>query len=117
MAKDGGGGGSAFGWTLLGFLAGIAATLGIQMLMSPKETPPREVATAPAAVHVVVSSAAPAPAPVKKAVASAAPAASAAPIVSHQAAEEVADDAAAAGMTTRITPSHDTATDTATSNN
>src|ERR1700760_3599397 len=62
MAKDGGGGGSALGWTLLGFLAGIAATLGVQILLGPKSAPEREVAPAPAAVHVVVSSAAPAPA-------------------------------------------------------
>ena len=59
MAKEGGGGG-AFGWTLLGFLAGVAATLGLQVLISGDHHPTAPtMAEAPAPVHVVVASSAP----------------------------------------------------------
>src|ERR1700749_5022789 len=80
MAKEGGGGG-AFGWTLLGFLAGVAATLGLQVLIGGDhhQSAPT-VAQAPAPVQVVAASSAPVVKPAKKAaVASAAPATPAQP--------------------------------------
>jgi hypothetical protein len=104
MAKAGGGGAGVFGWTLLGFLAGIAATLGVQILMGAPERTAQATTTATAGgVHItpLVSS------PPVKAVKKAALAASAAPAavpVAVQSEAEVADDAAAAGMTSRITP-------------
>jgi hypothetical protein len=118
MARESGGGGGAFAWTLLGFLAGVAATLGVQMLMSSREAAPTQVATAPAPAHIVVQTSPPpaAPAPAKKP-ASVASAASAAPPAVRQAAEEVADDAAATGMTSRISRSAPTDSAGAASNN
>jgi hypothetical protein len=101
MAREGGGSGGALGWTLLGFLAGVAATLAIQTLMSANTD--RE-SRDEASVHtpIVVQSDIPRP----KAVASTPHAASAA--ARHTPAQaqpeaEVADDAAAAGMTSRVT--------------
>lgn len=117
MAKDSGGGG-AFAWTLLGFLAGIAATLGVQTLMGgAAERPPADAAPASGQVHITTapSSAAPEPVrPEKKRAALADAAPSAAPAVRSAAAvaapsPEVADDAAAAGMTSRLTPGGDAA--------
>lgn len=98
MARESGGGG-AFAWTLLGFLAGVAATLGVQLLLNgPAHTSPDE-AQPSAAPHVAAAvSSAPEvkkPAPVVSS-ASAAP-----PAKRAQPSAEVADDAAAAGMTSR----------------
>lgn len=103
MAKDSGGGAGVLGWTLLGFLAGIAATLGVQILMGGPERPAQEATVSSGAVHItpLVSSAP--PKPVKK-VALAPSAAPKAIPAAAQADSEVADDAAAAGMTSRITP-------------
>lgn len=98
MARESGGGG-AFAWTLLGFLAGVAATLGIQLLLNgPARTSHEEAA--PSAAPPVAAAVSSAP-EVKKpaAVVSAAPAA---PTTKRsQPDAEVADDAAAAGMTSR----------------
>jgi hypothetical protein len=96
MARESGGGG-AFAWTLLGFLAGVAATLGIQLLMNGPARTSHEEATSSAAPHVAVAvSSAP---EVKKPVAAVT---SAAPTTKRaQPDAEVADDAAAAGMTSR----------------
>jgi hypothetical protein len=103
MAKNGGGGAGVLGWTLLGFLAGIAATLGAQILMGGPDRPV-EASASTGAVHITTTAAAALPAkPVKKA----ALAPSAAPALAPPAAPpsaDVADDAAAAGMTSRITP-------------
>jgi hypothetical protein len=101
MARDGGGG-SVIGWTLLGFLAGIAATLGVQILMGGERPVP--TAQSAGAVHITTEAPSAEPAkPVKKAalVPSAAPPALAA---AAQPDAQVADDAAAAGMTSRMTP-------------
>ena len=101
MARENGGG-AAFAWTLLGFLAGVAATLGLQLLMSGPthgERGGEAVVSSAAPVAVVASTA---PAPKKAAVSSAAPT----PTPTRAQPEaEVADDAAAAGMTSRTTPS------------
>jgi hypothetical protein len=108
MARDSSGGG-ALGWTLLGFLAGVAATLGLQILMSGQR-PTHEEATSsapPAAVAVVSSER---PKPVKKAALAVSSAAPVAPLAA-QPTDEVADDAAAAGMTSRITPANEPAAD------
>ncbi len=105
MAKEGGGGGG-FGWALLGFLGGVAATLGIQVMMGGGERttqPPVAQAPAPAPVKVVIS--APVVKPVKKPVVVAEAPAKPAPTADAQ----VADDAAAAGMTSRTAPADDTA--------
>jgi hypothetical protein len=96
MARENGGGG-AFAWTLLGFLAGVAATLGLQLLLNGPTRTSHEEATSSAVPHVAVAaSSAP---EVKKPVAVVS---SAAPTTKRaQPAAEVADDAAAAGMTSR----------------
>jgi hypothetical protein len=100
MAREGGGGG-ALGWTVLGFLAGVAATLAIQTLMSSnaERGSPDE-----ASVHtpIVVQSEAPRPRVAAPAAHMASAAAHRAPSEAQSAAE-VADDAAAAGMTSRVT--------------
>ena len=99
MARENGGGG-AIGWTLLGFLAGVAATLGVQLLMNGPVRQNEEPSSASSGpVAVVVSSA---PQAKKTVVAS-----SAAPAPTTKRAQpeaEVADDAAAAGMTSRTAP-------------
>lgn len=100
-AKSGGG---ALGWTLLGFLAGVAATLGLQILAGGERPGHAE----PAAESARSVEAAPPPAPVAPAhhAVSTAAASSTAPAVRPpaQPADEVADDAAAAGMTSRLAP-------------
>jgi hypothetical protein len=97
MAKDNGGGG-AFGWTVLGFVAGVAATLGLQVLLGGDR--PSRAETRAGQIHIT---AARGDQPAKPAKKTAAPAASgAAPTV--QSAAEVADDAAATGMTSRVAP-------------
>jgi hypothetical protein len=110
MAKDNGGG-AALGWTLLGLLAGIAATLGVQTLIGGGEDRPARAASSAGALRIT-STAAPPAKPARKAVV----AASAAPTAVAAAAQpdaEVADDAAAAGMTSRITPVSEPPTDRA----
>jgi len=96
MARENGGGG-AFGWTLLGFLAGVAATLGIQLLMNGQARGGHDEAVSSSVPHVAVAaSSAP---EVKKPVVVVS---SAAPTTKRaQPSAEVADDAAAAGMTSR----------------
>jgi len=103
MARDGGGGGGAFGWTLLGILVGVAGTLAVETLLSnhqAREASEEQPASSAAQVAAV--------APVApKAVIKAAPAVSAAPQKSATATpsqEDVEDDAAAAGMTSRSHP-------------
>jgi hypothetical protein len=100
MAREGGGGGGAFLWTILGIIVGVAGTLAVETLMSHHETATEQTPTS-AAVAVVTPAAAPRvdPAPV-------APPPSAAPAVastdtSQLSHEDVQDDAAAAGMTSR----------------
>ncbi len=103
MAREGGGGGGAFGWTLLGILVGVAGTLAVETLLSHQPT--RQVEQQPAASSAgpVVAAAAPvAPKPVEKPVLSAAPAVKSAAAQASQ--EDVEDDAAAAGMTSRSHP-------------
>jgi hypothetical protein len=96
-------GSNAFGWIVLGFLAGVAATLAVLTYLTPSEgltRHPVAASSAPSAAPDVVSAAAPAPVvpkPVK------------APVVPHeppppQTDQQVQDDAAAAGMTSRRDP-------------
>jgi hypothetical protein len=107
MARgDGGGGGGAFGWTLLGILVGITATLAVQTLIGGRgasqahddvaaaSEPAQPVA--PAVPHIV-------PPPVT---APANVAAEAAPRTAavRQTDQEVQDDADAVGMTSRARP-------------
>lgn len=104
MARESGGGG-ALGWTLLGFLAGIAATLGVQTLMGSGERPSQPEEAVSSQVHITKAapSSAPAKPPKKKAEAlAAASTAPAPPSAAAQADSEVEDDAAAAGMTSRV---------------
>jgi len=101
MAREGGGGGGAFLWTILGMVVGVAGTLAVETLMSHHETA-AEPAPTSAAVAVVTP---PAPAP-RVDPAPVAPPPSAAPAVastdtSQLSHEDVQDDAAAAGMTSR----------------
>ncbi len=101
MAREGGGGGGAFLWTILGMVVGVAGTLAVETLMSHHETA-TEPAPTSAAVAVVTP---PAPAP-RVDPAPVAPPPSAAPAVastdtSQLSHEDVQDDAAAAGMTSR----------------
>jgi hypothetical protein len=115
MARDGAGGGMALGWLLLGFLAGVAVTLGALIWRSEHQLAKPAVAAVTAPPRALVAAPPPIkPAAKKTVVASAAPP-SAAPARHQAAADEVADDAAAAGLTTRITPASptDAASDTA----
>jgi hypothetical protein len=108
MARgDGGGGGGAFGWTLLGILVGITATLAVQTLIGGRgasqghddvaaATEPAAIAR-PATPHIVAPPPVPAPANVA---AAAAPRTAAVP----QTDQEVQDDADAVGMTSRARP-------------
>jgi hypothetical protein len=103
MASRDGGGSGAFGWTVLGFLAGVAATLaaetlfggGNDHLLSPQATVTHITA-------IQTESAAPRPSSHPEA-ASSRPASTAA----AESQDETADDAAAAGMTSRVQPSTD----------
>ncbi len=98
MARDGGGG-AALGWTLLGFLVGIAATLGLQTLMGAEQ--PGHAAASSSAIHLTPSNPTETAKPARKT----APTASGAPaLVAAQSEADVADDAAAAGMTSRVAP-------------
>ena len=102
MAREGGGGGSAFGWTLLGILVGVAGTLAVETLLSHQQPRQAEEQPAASAAPVVAAASPVAPKPVEK------PAVSAAPPKSQTATpsqEDVEDDAAAAGMTSRSRPS------------
>lgn len=109
MAAREGGGGGALGWTVLGFLAGVAATLAVQTLVGggrdrvsiPEAGVPHATTTIQGDVAPPRSSVLPA-----KAVAAASSQSAAAP-VAIQPRDEVADDAAAAGMTSRVRPQGD----------
>ena len=131
MASRQGGGVGAFSWTLLGFLAGVAATLAVQMLLlggdhgddsdddTPHSSSPVIVAPklpAPTTTHHHLHSAA-ATSPdtvasaeidqaIKQADSGAAPAKSKPKAQTPD--NQVYDDAAAAGMTSRAAPSPDT---------
>ena len=102
MAREGGGGGGAFGWTLLGILVGVAGTLAVETLLSNQQA--RQANEEPAGGARVVIAAAPAApkAAIIKPTVSAAPAQSVKPTPVQ---EDVEDDAAAAGMTSRSRPS------------
>jgi hypothetical protein len=103
MAREGGGGGGAFGWTLLGILVGVAGTLAVETLVSHQQTRQVEQQPVASSASPVVAAAAPvAPRPAEKPVLSAAPAQKSATAQPSQ--EDVEDDAAAAGMTSRSHP-------------
>lgn len=106
-AKQSGGVG-AFGWTLLGFLAGIAATLAVQVILIGRERreEPQETARPAPVVAVTPKLAAPKHKPKPKPAAEPVAAASAAPARPAAAddAGQVAEDAAATGMTSRAQP-------------
>ncbi len=108
MAREGGGGGGAFGWTILGILVGVAGTLAVETLMHNQHA--AESAAEPAsAASVAVQPVAPeslAP-PVVEAQRPANVAAVSAAPVTHaqtQSQEDVEEDATAAGMTSRSRP-------------
>jgi hypothetical protein len=107
MAREGGGGGGAFGWTLLGILVGVAGTLAVETLLSNHQA--REASEEqPASSAAVVAVAAPVAAkPVIKAPAVAV--SSQKSVTATPAQEDVEDDAAAAGMTSRSRPSDQSA--------
>jgi hypothetical protein len=93
-------GSNALGWAVLGFLAGVAATLGVLTFMSPghrhREEPAEATAPiAPAAPKIAQSAAAK---PVAKTAAKTVSSAAAAATTTDQ---QVQEDAAAAGMTSR----------------
>jgi len=106
MAERSGAGG-AFGWVLLGFLGGIAVTLGVETLMYGHH---HHNAADDAAVAAPARMSVPLPAPITpvKTTHDAKPPAD--PASQYQAPQpegQVEDDAAAAGMTTRSTHSQD----------
>jgi len=101
--KRSSGGVSPFAWTLLGFLAGVVATLAIQLITSGRERAEEQEEAAHAPPVVAVTPKLPAPKPkAKPAPSSAAPAATAK--LESSEAQQVAEDAAATGMTTRAQP-------------
>jgi len=96
---DGSRGSNALGWVVLGFLAGVAATLSILVVLNPghgrrHEEPPAE-AVAPAPLPKIAEDEPP------KAPSAAKPAPSVAPISTATVDQQVQEDAAAAGMTSR----------------
>jgi hypothetical protein len=102
MARESGGGG-ALGWTLLGFLAGIAATLGVQTLMSGSDRSSAAEEAVSSQVHITKAAPPSAPVkPVKKKIETLAATSSAPSAPTVQPSPEVEDDAAAAGMTSRV---------------
>ena|SRR5579862_9757353 len=99
MAREGGGGGGAFGWTILGVIIGVAGTLAVQTLMSARHAGEAEQPPTSAAVAVVTQPVPPPPpAPTVQPVSSTPAVNTEASSPSH---EDVEDDAAAAGMTSR----------------
>ena len=121
MAARQSGGVGPFGWTLLGFLAGVAATLAIQLILVGRDRDEDQddaVRAAPPVVAVTpqlpapkrkAKSAEPASsAPQPSAAASAAPPAPLHPAHGETAeSRQMAEDAAAAGMTSRAKPTPD----------
>jgi hypothetical protein len=98
MAREGGGGGGAFGWTILGVIVGIAGTLAAETLMSRHATETEQAPTS-AAVAVVTPPAPPTvETPARPVSSTPASLGADASTPSH---EDVDDDAAAAGMTSR----------------
>jgi hypothetical protein len=104
MASKDGGGSGALGWTLLGFLAGIAATLAAETLLGGSGHQARPEAPVTPITTIDAEPAAPPPA-VRPAAAPASSRPAAAPAAAAN--DETADDAAAAGMTSRVQPSTD----------
>jgi hypothetical protein len=100
MARDSGGGG-AFGWTVLGILVGVAGTLAVETLLNTHQArevnEEQAVSSASAAVAAVPAPPKPAVKPLSAAVAQK----SDATTLSQ---DDVEDDAAAAGMTSRSRP-------------
>ena len=102
----------AFGWTLLGFLAGVAATLAVQVILVGRDKDDDQDEAPHSAPVVAVTPHLPAPKRKLKPVE--APASATQPVVALPAtphakadaeAQQMADDAAAAGMTSRAPPS------------
>ena len=99
---SGSGGSNAIGWAVLGFLAGVAATLGVLVFLTPGHGRHREMqpAAAPAAI--------PPPAETAREARPPRPEPSAKPPTPSVAAadidQQVQEDAAAAGMTSRRKP-------------
>ena len=104
---DGSRGSNALGWAVLGFLAGVAATLGVLVFLNPgharhhDEAPTQALAPAPAP-KIAEEKPAKAPPPSAKPPAPPAAAATAANVD-----QQVQEDAAAAGMTSRRQPTAD----------
>ena len=102
-AKHSGGGVGPFGWTLLGFLAGVAATLAVQLIMTGRERADEQEEAAHAPPVVAVTPQLPAPKPKAKHAPPSAASAATAQLETSEA-QQVAEDAAATGMTTRAQP-------------
>lgn len=108
MAREGGGGGGAFGWMILGVVIGVAGTLAVETLIGHRGTQAEQPSSAATPALAVVTSAPPAPpipAPVAHDAPSTTPAASPLSPAMQPSTEDVQDDAAAAGMTSRSHPS------------
>jgi hypothetical protein len=116
MAREGGGGGGAFGWLVLGVIVGVAGTLAVETLIGHHGPQQAEQPATSAAVAVVTPAAAPPPpaAPVQPVSAAPTAVATDASSLSH---EDVQDDAAAAGMTSRSHPGEPDSTGSAPNTN
>ena len=95
-------GGSALGWVVLGFLAGVAATMAIFTVLSPSHARHREPSEVLSAAPAPRLSEDAAPKPQSEPAPSAAPAPALA--AANAVDQQVQEDAAAAGMTSRRTP-------------
>lgn len=105
MAREGGGGGAgAFGWTLLGILVGVAATLAVQTLLHNRLAREVPEAAAPSASVAIVAAPPAVRAPVVKTPTNLAVATPKTDSTTPSQ-EDVQDDAAAVGMTSRSRPS------------
>ena len=97
-------GSNAVGWVVLGFLAGVAATLGVMVFLNSghaKHTEAESSAAPIAASEAPAVAAQTAPAPAPKPPSAKPPAPAAAVAAANDADAQVQEDAAAAGMTSR----------------
>lgn len=106
MAREGGGGGGAFGWTILGILVGVAGTLAVETLLhnhhaTEANTGAESSVSASVAIEPVAPQSVAVPLvreqPANVAAVSSAPP----PRQLTQSEQDVQDDAAATGMTSR----------------
>ena len=110
MAREGGGGGGAFGWTILGSLVGVAGTLAVETLMHNRGAGESSAAESAVSASVAIEPVAPqsVAAPLVTEHPANVAASSSRPIAQQQTTTtdaQVDEDATATGMTSHSRPS------------